>query len=195
MDGDAAEELCHVVESMVLLGKGGTVVVTDPVMEVEHELLDLSYRFEKPNNVLRDSLREMKEEDCDQKTVPPLRAAVDFVAQLSAVDGVVHMTSDLAVVGFGGKVMALQPPDGARFISEAPNSTTEVEAGATRPLELGEIPGMRHRSAALFCARQQGQALAIVVSQDGDVTLFGRQNDGVVRHKGPYALGVGLAVL
>jgi len=54
---------------------------------------------------------------------------------------------------------------------------------------------MRHRSAALFCARQQGQALAIVVSQDGDVTLFGRQKDGVVRRKGPYALGVGLAVL
>jgi|GEM_PF-6257269 hypothetical protein len=53
---------------------------------------------------------------------------------------------------------------------------------------------MRHRSAALFCAWQAGQALAIVVSQDGDVTLFGRQDDGAVRRIGPYALGVGLAV-
>jgi hypothetical protein len=54
---------------------------------------------------------------------------------------------------------------------------------------------MRHRSAALFCAQQAGVALAIVVSQDGDVTLFGRQPaDGYVRSIGPFALGVGIGV-
>ena len=94
--------------------------------------------------------------------------------------------------------MALQPPDGVRFVAEEANLTTEAATGATRPLDLSEIPGMRHRSAALFCARQQGQALAIVVSQDGaELRPTGgfAGKDGVVRRKGPYALGVGLAVL
>ena len=33
-----------------------------------------------------------------------------------------------------------------------------------------------------------------VVSQDGDVTLFGRRKDGSVLRMGPFALGTGLAV-
>lgn len=194
LDGSAAEQLCQVVARIVLLGIGGSILVTDPLAPVAPELLDLSYRFGRPNAVLKDAVTDADKRAGHENTRQPLRAALDFVAQLSAVDGVVHITSDLAITGFGGKVMVLQAPEGARFIAEEANPTKEAEEGPTRTLLLSEIPGMRHRSAALFCASQTGQALAIVVSQDGDVTLFGRQDDGAVRRIGPYALGVGLAV-
>jgi hypothetical protein len=46
------------------------------------------------------------------------------------------MTSDLAIVGFGGKVMALQAPEGARLIAEEANPTKQAEEGQTRPLLL-----------------------------------------------------------
>jgi hypothetical protein len=63
--------------------------------------------------------------------------------------------------------------------------------GTTKPLDLGRR-GNRHRSAAYFCARQEGLALALVASQDGDFSLFLRKKDGGVHVIGPYDLGVGL---
>ncbi len=63
-----------------------------------------------------------------------------------------------------------------------------------RALALSTIPGTRHRSAAFFCAQQAGRALAIVISQDGDVSLFRRLPDGAVLRVGPFALGTGLTV-
>jgi hypothetical protein len=54
--------------------------------------------------------------------------------------------------------------------------------------------GMRHRSAAQFCANHSGQALTLVVSQDGDVTLVWRGDDATVHKIGPYASGIGVAM-
>src|SRR5260370_31227350 len=51
--------------------------------------------------------------------------------------------------------------------------------GQYKPASLSEFPGNRHRSAIIFCAKQPtGLALAIVASQDGDVSLFGRTGGG-----------------
>ncbi|GEM_PF-6916944 len=136
LDGSAAEELCQVVARIVELGIGGSILVTEPSAPVAPELLDLSYRFGGPNTVLKDAVGEAHRRDGHESTTAPLPAALDFVAQLSAVDGVVHMTSDLAIVGFGGKVMALQAPEGARLIAEEANPTKQAEEGQTRPLLL-----------------------------------------------------------
>jgi hypothetical protein len=132
-------------------------------------LLDLSYPFTQPNTILKDAESAYKTNSHAEKWKEPLRLALDFVAQLSRVDGVVHMTSDLAIRGFGGKVM-MSAPDGSVFTTEEPSETSDSGPGSPQPLLLATVSGMRHRSAAAFCANQPGQALAIVVSQDGEET-------------------------
>jgi hypothetical protein len=178
---------------MVLLRVGGTVLITDPASTVVPELLDVSYRFRGPNSILKAAVEERAARHHRKDTEPPLSAALDFMAQLTTVDGALHVGSNLELYGFGGKI-SLQRPLTGTLIAEEANPTFDADEAPTQPLGLSEIRGMRHRSAAMFCNQQPGQALALVVSQDGDVTFFGRQPDGVVRRIGPFALGVGLGV-
>ena len=63
-------------------------------------------------------------------------------------------------------------PRSTSAVSHSPSFAEDVDGTNRRDLPLSLIPGTRHRSAASFCAQQTGQALAIVVSQDGDVSLF-----------------------
>ena len=193
LDPEQANAVCNVVDRMVVLGTGGTVLITDPELNVASTLLDLSYPFTQPNTILKDAESDYRTNSHAEKWKEPLRLALDFVAQMSRVDGVVHMTSDLAIRGFGGKVM-MAAPDGSVFTTEEPSETSDSGPGLPQPLSLATLTGMRHRSAAAFCANQPGQALAIVVSQDGDVSLFGRRDDGTVHRIGPFALGIGLSV-
>jgi hypothetical protein len=170
------------------LGKGGTLLITDPDVDVAKDLLDLTYRFDSPSQVLK-AAADNKRKGNHPRDYAPLRAALAFVADLSKVDGVVHLTSDLGIVGFGGKVMRALPPE-AKLTKEDPSKPGVIETASIE----GDYRGMRHRSAAQFCANQPGQALAIVVSQDGDVTLVGRRDEGTVHKIGPFALGIGVAM-
>jgi hypothetical protein len=91
--------------------------------------------------------------------------AVKLVASLAAVDGLVLMTPELSVVGFGAKI-GLTPNvatvyDGAGF----------ARRGARAPkIDLSQF-GTRHGSMLRYCARDH-KALGIVVSQDGYVRLI-----------------------
>lgn len=103
-----------------------------------------------------------------------LDRAVAFVSSLAAVDGAVVMTRDLRVNGFGAEIIA----------KDSGLSGVEVDVVRLNGEETIEKPldetGMRHRSAAYFCYSAP-EALAIVVSQDGDVSVFSCQNDKVRR--------------
>jgi len=188
LEWQAAKAISDLADRMVEMGKGGTLVVTDPGLEIPSELLDLTYRFGFSGQVLKAAVDEDVKGAHRYNLIPPLRAALDFVADLSKVDGVVHLTSDLGVVGFGGKVMRDLPP-GARLTKEDLSKPGVIENAS-----IEDYKGMRHRSAVQFCANQDGRALAIVVSQDGDVTLVGRRDDGTVHKIGPFALGIGAAM-
>jgi hypothetical protein len=177
-----ANALSQIATRISLLGHGGTLLLTDPTAEVSADLLDVSYRFDPPSALLRDAVRAPIVNLDDR---PTERHALDFVAQLSQVDGAVHLTSDLLIRGFGAKI---------KSSVDVTLMTRDIGSQDARPISLAEIPGTRHRSAAMFCAQQPRQALAIVISQDGDVTLFGRRSDGSVLKIGPFALGAGLAV-
>ena len=187
LDPEAAQDICDVVAHMGELGKGGTLLITDPDIDVARDLLDLTFRFGSPSQVLK-AAADNKRKGNHPRDFAPLRAALAFVADLSKVDGVVHLTSDLGVVGFGGKVMIDLPPE-AKLTKEDPSKPGVIETAT-----IEDYKGMRHRSAAQFCANQEGQALAIVVSQDGDVSLVGRRDDGTVHKIGPFALGIGVAM-
>lgn len=81
-----------------------------------------------------------------------LNAVEHFVASISYIDGAVLLGRDFKIIGFG-----------ARF-------TAKKENGAL------ENVGMRHKSAHDFCCKTLG-AIAIVVSQDGRITVYSNNGD------------------
>jgi DNA integrity scanning protein DisA with diadenylate cyclase activity len=101
-----------------------------------------------------------------------LSDAAEVAAGLTAVDGALVLTSDLRVVGFG-----------AEIVLDAAVPVTAYEAigpGQFLPVD-SESFGMRHRSALRCVGNTEGVA-AFVVSQDGRVSLFWKQ-DGRLRLK------------
>ena len=103
-------------------------------------------------------------------------------------DGLVERRYD--VCPFAETKVMLKLPDGTKLTKEGPSKPGVIESASIEK----DYRGMRHRSAAQFCANQPGQALALVVSQDGDVTLVARRDDGTVHKMGPYASGIGVAM-
>jgi hypothetical protein len=77
-----------------------------------------------------------------------LEQAESFISSLSYVDGAVVLSRDLNLIGFG-----------ARF-------TAKLESES----EVKNV-GMRHKSAHDFCCKAK-DSIAIVVSQDGGITVF-----------------------
>jgi hypothetical protein len=103
-----------------------------------------------------------------------LEDAADLVAKLADVDGAVVLQSDLRVLGFGAEIV---------LDAAVPITAREVVGHARRadqwvPLDA-ESFGMRHRS-ALRCVAAASGAAAFVVSQDGSVTFFWKQDGQVL---------------
>ena len=113
--------------------------------------------------------------------------ALDFVARLTAVDGAVVVQDDLALLGFGATIAT--PEAG---IPEEINVEDPAGSGEVKMTPITELGGSRHRSAACYCAQQRDAALAFVASQDGDLSVFIRREDGQIHCLGPYELGIGL---
>ncbi len=105
-----------------------------------------------------------------------LADAADLVSRWSAVDGAVILRSDLRVLGFGAEIVldAAAPVSAYEVIDVADGG----DRTRPRPRVDSESFGMRHRS-ALRCVAVADHTAAFVVSQDGDVCLFWKQ-DGQV---------------
>ena len=89
------------------------------------------------------------------------------IARLTAVDGALAMTFDRFVFCFGAKIILAQnqiPPTDASVYKP-------VEGDSGTLTSVTDLGGTRHQSAAQFAHEQKG-SVAIVVSQDGDVTFF-----------------------
>jgi hypothetical protein len=103
-----------------------------------------------------------------------LADAADVVAGLTAVDGALILTSDLRVPGFGAEIVldAAVPVTAYHVVGNA-------ERAATMPAVDSESFGMRHRS-ALRCVGQAQSTAAFVISQDGRVSFFWKQDGRVL---------------
>ena len=89
------------------------------------------------------------------------------IAKLTAVDGALAMSLDRFVYCFGAKIIIAHdqtPPTELRVYRP-------VEGDEGTMLSLVDLGGTRHQSAAQF-AHRQPDSLAVVVSQDGDVTFI-----------------------
>jgi hypothetical protein len=94
-----------------------------------------------------------------------------FIAALSATDGAVVMTKRQELLGFGGVISG----DIDKVETVAHALDTEGELTET---ELSEGVGTRHRAAYRLC-QELHDAIAIVISQDGNVRVVKWHNDSV----------------
>jgi len=93
------------------------------------------------------------------------------IARLTAVDGALVMTFDRYVYCFGAKIKALNIKASSAQLQVIEPFENHLETGAP----FSSISGTRHQSAAQFAYDQPG-TLAIAASQDGNVTLFTRDD-------------------
>lgn len=142
-------------------------------INTRHVLADIRYQSEDPDRVTPDPAR-LHLQNAAFAAEEDLVGAAEVIAGLTAVDGALVMTTDLRVLGFG-----------AEIVLDAAEPVIAYEAGGpaqTRdqwPTVDSESFGMRHRS-ALRCVGVTTQVAAFVVSQDGQVSLFWKQDGRVL---------------
>lgn len=106
-----------------------------------------------------------------------LRRAVDAVAGLTAVDGATVINDRYEILAFGAKIRREDAKDQVEMVA----ISEPVEGISTMKVNVADIGGTRHLSAAQF-AEDQRDALALVASQDGRFTAFAwSEPDKIVR--------------
>ena len=112
---------------------------------------------------------------CQNETIALLDEAIfdvaHFIAALSATDGAVVMTKRQELLGFGGVISG--DIDKVEMVTHA----LDTEGNLTEP-ELSEGVGTRHRAAYRLC-QELTEAIAIVISQDGNVRIVKWHNGSV----------------
>jgi len=95
--------------------------------------------------------------------------SLDWIGELSRIDGAVVMKSDLRLICFGAKVNKLTP-DAELLIFDCIGSRERITA------RISNLGGTRHQSAASLVNAIDG-AFALVSSQDGRATLLVKLED------------------
>jgi len=105
----------------------------------------------------------------------------NLIAALAGVDGTVVMTQRFELLGFGGEITGA--------LDDVPSVERALDLEAERrEIETTENVGTRHRSAYRLC-QAIPEALAIVISQDGDVR-FVKYQDGAVVYWNQMTVGM-----
>lgn len=193
----------HVLRRIVSLVRaqrhGGTLLFVE--LEIGRQLLaantflQVKYRFldEEPRRRFRTLLFRIvhrlqaittgatEQEIWEQflHTNDPLVAQLDeaifevahMVASLAGVDGAVLMTKRFEILGFGAEISGSLPEVETIRICEDP------EGANSRPARTDGV-GTRHRSAFRFCQKFPS-ALAVVISQDGNIRFAATKDDAV----------------
>jgi hypothetical protein len=203
-DERRAREFVRLASRMLSFGHGGAILIVDREHGVPGLIPHRAFTHPRsPSHLLREAFeaderftrKEERRQDGESEARFLRRRrdaaqahldALDFVARLTAVDGALVMQDDLGVVGFGATIQMGAAED-PLVVLEDPRSP-----GTEREVPVSAIGGNRHRSAVLFCKQQEGLALALVASQDGDLSLVGRKDDGRAHVIRPFELGEGI---
>lgn len=107
------------------------------------------------------------------ETQDELKGAIRYISSLSCVDGLVALTSDLIVIGFGGVIKINDIPENI-YISK----TGKINELRLQKKETNHF-GTRHRSMFAYCWQNTG-SLGFVISQDGDIRAINRVKDKLI---------------
>lgn len=102
-----------------------------------------------------------------------LTGAIDFIAALSRVDGLVLLDTNLSVLGFGCEIRTQGDDSCNYFLAE----NSMPSKGKIRKLNLDKF-GTRHRSMLRYCSTDSS-AIGFVVSSDGPVRAISRSGKRV----------------
>ncbi len=105
--------------------------------------------------------------------------AVELVARLTAVDNALLLDTDLRLRGFGVQVSEGDAPQ--RSFQHTNPYTDDVHVD-----DLATFKGTRHPAGVIFCMRQEGEAAALIASQDGNLSLATKDPRGTVEVLGSY---------
>jgi len=94
-----------------------------------------------------------------------VEGCLDWLAQLTATDGMTIVRSDLTVLAFGVIIQARSDSEDPRIVRQGLFEATPTD------IRLADLGGGRHQSAARACIRLKG-AVAYVASQDGGLTTM-----------------------
>lgn len=166
---DPVNVLVQLAVSMRTHGRGGALLVVPQSSEAWRQsiLWPVPYSISPPFCELAELMQQDVDRRSERSWQDALRRSVDVVAGLTAVDGATLMTEQHELLAFGAKI---RRREGRASVEQV--LMTEPIVGATssivHPIQLG---GTRHLSAAQF-VQDQGDALALVASQDGRFTVF-----------------------
>jgi hypothetical protein len=108
-----------------------------------------------------------------------LAETIERVARLTAVDNALLLDTDLNIRGFGVQVLEGETPQ-LHFRHSNPYSR-DVHVD-----DLSTFKGTRHPAGVIYCMRQPREAAAVIVSQDGHITLVIKDADHAVHVIGSY---------
>jgi hypothetical protein len=120
-----------------------------------------------PFSELADLLTRAGTEMDDHEWQEDYRRSVDALAGLTAVDGAVLANDRYELLAFGAKILRRRGSNPVERVMV----TEPIEGAETMVVSPAELGGTRHLSAAQF-AHDQPDAVALVASQDGRVTVF-----------------------
>jgi hypothetical protein len=109
---------------------------------------------------------------------------IELVARLTAVDNALLIDTDLRVRGFGVQVIEGETPQTSFRHLHPYTGDVHVD-------DLGTFTGTRHPAGVIYCMRQPSEAAAIIVSQDGHLSLALKDRTGLVQVIGSYAHAFG----
>jgi hypothetical protein len=168
-ESDSVNALMQLAVSMRTHGRGGSLLVVPRNSQHWQEsiLQPVAYPVSPPFSELAELMRKPATQKSDQTWQEAFIDAVDALAGLTAVDGIVLVNDLYELLLFGAKIGRRE---GGMLIDKVVLTEPVVGNVATtiHPLELG---GTRHLSAAQFI-QDQRDALALVASQDGRFTIF-----------------------
>ncbi len=186
--------ILKIAQQMRLHGRGGTVLIVPPGTGWKKSItapirytggtnfLDAEAMTPTPSRTdLADSenlLRIIKDMNLHLKkdwlrNWQQVQQQCSRIARLTAVDGALVMTFDRYVYCFGAKIRTLD----TRTVSVDLNVIEPFEGREPSRQPFTGLSGTRHLSAAQF-AFDQPESIAVVASQDGNVTFFTRDTDG-----------------
>ncbi|QIN78780.1 hypothetical protein GBA65_09895 [Rubrobacter marinus] len=209
LDPDLARRISRqmfkrLVSTVQNFGRGGTVIFVPPERTEEfstsNRYVALKYRISdgKPRRRFRTLIVEIMNrlaqahctsdasqpprkigwreyQETNDEGIATLEEAVlevaHLVAALATTDGAVVMTKRYELLGFGGEI------SGKLSSVETVHRALDIEGNVVQE-EPTEIVGTRHRSAYRLC-KELPDALAVVVSKDGNVRFVRRHGDGV----------------
>ena len=167
---DSADVLVQFAVSMRAHARGGTLLVVPAGSDRWRESIvqPIAYAvdptFGDLASLVRDAGEAGRGEVHDERR---LARAVDALAGLTAVDGATILTDRYDLIAFGAKISRRK----GRQTIERLLVTEPVEGVAPEMANPAQLGGTRHFSAAQF-VQDQGDAVALVASQDGRFTAF-----------------------